>query len=297
MGEIKNFNIRLKENIDQKDYEDINNLQKLCIATDQTALKLELEYKLNRFEGKSDNLNKINEFMFYDNNVLVGYIGICSFGGDNLEVNGMVHPEYRRKGIFSMLFSLVKDEWSKRNSKNMLVLSDNRSISGLEFIRNAGSVYDHSEYEMYLKAYTKTDLSVSNIVIRQATIQDSLEIARQNCIYFDIEYKEEDVVIDSEDDEIVFTYLAEIDNKIIGKVKVEVNDYVGGIYGLGVLPEYRCKGYGRDILTWAIEKLKEMNAKEIMLQVSVINKNALKLYKSCGFEETSTMDYFKLSKK
>jgi ribosomal protein S18 acetylase RimI-like enzyme len=33
-----------------------------------------------------------------------------------------------------------------------------------------------------------------------------------------------------------------------------------------------------------------------MLQVAVKNKNALRLYKSCGFEVTSTMDYYRLSK-
>jgi len=39
----------------------------------------------------------------------------------------------------------------------------------------------------------------------------------------------------------------------------------------------------------SIEKLKEEDLKHIMLQVAVKNKNALNLYKSCGFEETSTM--------
>jgi ribosomal protein S18 acetylase RimI-like enzyme len=36
----------------------------------------------------------------------------------------------------------------------------------------------------------------------------------------------------------------------------------------------------------AIEKLKEMNASEVMLQVATENTNALILYKSCGFMET-----------
>ncbi|WP_396020655.1 GNAT family N-acetyltransferase [Clostridium sp. CM027] len=51
------------------------------------------------------------------------------------------------------------------------------------------------------------------------------------------------------------------------------------MYGFGVLPEHRGNGYGRDILLSSIEKLKEKNSKNIMLQVSVKNKNALK--KSC----------------
>ncbi|MPN31713.1 hypothetical protein SDC9_179187 [bioreactor metagenome] len=44
----------------------------------------------------------------------------------------------------------------------------------------------------------------------------------------------------------------------------------------------------------AIEILKEKGAKDIMLQVEAKNSNALSLYKSCGFEETSTMNYYEL---
>jgi len=44
----------------------------------------------------------------------------------------------------------------------------------------------------------------------------------------------------------------------------------------------------------AIEKLKAANATEIMLQVAAENVTALNLYKSCGFRETSVMDYFEL---
>ena len=229
--------------------------------------------------------------MYYSDNELIGYIGIGSFGRGVLEINGMVHPDFRRIGIFSRLFSLVKDEWNKRKSEKILLLSDNNSVSGLEFIKCIGACYDHSEYEMYLKANSNKSLSLSNVVFRMAKKEDSREIAIQNSIYFGEEFNEENIPLINEDNRMV-AYIAEVDNKIIGKVNLEVNNFVGAIYGLGVLPDYRGKGYGRDILMWAIEKLKEMNSKEVMLQVSVINKNALSLYKSCGFEETSTMDYF-----
>ena len=51
----------------------------------------------------------------------------------------------------------------------------------------------------------------------------------------------------------------------IGKVHLQLTGGTGGIYGLGVLPASRGKGFGRAILLKAIEKLKSANAKEIML--------------------------------
>ena len=91
-------------------------------------------------------------------------------------------------------------------------------------------------------------------------------------------------------------YLAEKEQQIIGKVNLQLTSRVGGIYGLGVLPLHRGKGFGRAILHMAVEKLKEANAGEVMLQVASENSNALNLYKSCGFVETSTMDYYELKR-
>lgn len=297
MVQITNPYIKLKERLDKNDFEDINNLQKCCLEMDKTTLKLEIDYKLSKAEEMSGNLNNVNEFMYYDRNELIGYIGICQFGGNGIEVNGMVHPNYRRMGIFKKLFSLVKDEWSKRESKKMLLLSDNNSISGLEFIKQTCSKYAHSEYEMFLRNKGKHDMISNNVVLRKATNKDAKEIAWQNSIYFGIEYKEDHIYMPEEEEKCGVTiYIAEVNNKIIGKVSLEISDDIGGIYGLGVLPEYRRKGYGREILTIAVEKLKEKNPRDIMLQVDAKNKSALDLYKSCGFEEVSTMDYYETSK-
>jgi ribosomal protein S18 acetylase RimI-like enzyme len=214
-----------------------------------------------------------------------------------MEVNGMVHPEYRKRGIFKRLFSLVKDEWDKREQQKMLLLSDAKAASGLGFIKYAQAEYDHSEYEMYLRGNRFAHLAGNNVVLRKADNKDAREIARQNSIYFDSELKEEDIRLPEEEEKCgMLIYMAEVNNKIIGKVHLETNEAVYGIYGLGVLPEYRRSGYGREILTGAVEILKEIKPKEIMLQVVATNKTALNIYKSCGFEETSTMDYYKLCK-
>lgn len=291
---INNFCIKLKRNIDKADCDDIKELEKICAENDNTSLKLEMDYKLNNSENNEDNLNTINEFMYYVNDYLIGYIGICQFGGGVLEVNGMVHPECRRKGIFKRLFSLVEDEFNRRGCKEMLLLSDNKSHEGLCFIKSITDKYDHSEYEMYLNYGYLINTAKNNIVLRTAGDEDKKEIARQNTAYFEYECGEDSVTVPNMNNDREFSYIAEIDNNIIGKVNLEINDGVGGIYGLGVKPEYRRNGYGREILLLAIDKLKEKDTRKIMLQVDTKNKNALNLYKSCGFEETNTMDYYKL---
>ncbi len=292
---INNFNIKIKEKLNLEDYKEINQLQNLCHEVDKVSLKLELDYKLSRSEVEGKNIDNLNEFLYYYENMLVGYIGICEFGGAAMEINGMVHPSYRRRGIFKKLFSLVKDEGGKRNPKKILLLSDNNSISGLEFIKNTGAEHHHSEYEMFLRRNSETNSSGNNVVLRRATNEDGREIAWQNSIYFNEEFKEENIPMPEEEEKCgILMFIAEVDNKVMGKVNIEIREGQGGIYGLGVIPEYRGRGYGREILTKAVKILQEKGAKDVMLQVEAKNKNALNLYKSCGFEETYTMDYYKL---
>ncbi len=297
MKEFKDTTIKMRENLTQKGYEEIHQLESICLEKDRTSLKLELEYKLSRAQWEQKIRKVNNEFMYYENNQLVGYIGICQFGGLDLEVNGMVHPDFRGKGIFKELYASVKEEFNKRTSQKMLLLCDRHSLSGQEFIKTTGALYEYSEYEMYLKNAVNETAVSNKIVLRRATNRDAREIARQNAIYFGAAFDEDQVTLPEDEEKSGFTvYMAEQDSEVIGKVHLELNQGVGGIYGLGVLPEYRGLGYGREILMGSIIKLKERNAQEIMLQVDTKNGNALNLYTSCGFEATSTMDYYAVTK-
>ena len=283
-----NLYIKLKENLDKNDYTDINNLANICFNYDKINLKLEIDYKLSRDDKNSDNLNYINEFMLYDGNMLAGYAGIGSFGGEALEVNGMVHPDYRKKGIFTRLFSLVKDEFYKRKPNEMLLLSDNNSTGGIAFIKSLNCEYHHSEYDMNLDMNVIHEIKFDDLIFRKVVCDDINKIAKA-----DFEFLNE-----SDIEELLLspTYIIKKDDALIGKTRLEINDNIGGIYGLEVLPEYRGKGYGRELLLLSIKELKEKNVEIITLQVETSNKNALNLYKTCGFKENYTMDYYRITK-
>jgi ribosomal protein S18 acetylase RimI-like enzyme len=304
--------VKLAEYINREDYNQISALQAECINADKITLKLELDYKLAAAmeDNKGTGLKDVNEFMYYDGNLLIGYIGICGFGGQGmpLEITGMVHPDYRHQGVFGKLHELVLAECKRRNSGNVLILCDKKSTSGQRFVEKTGADYKNSEYEMYLQPnYPEPDERLfCGITLRKASNSDAYEVARQNAIYFGADESPsqatdetsipmDNILLPEEEEKRGITiYLAQKDKQIIGKVNLDTNTEVGGIYGLGVLPEYRRKGYGRAVLLKAVEKLKEGNIKNVMLQVATEDARALNLYQSCGFRETSTMDYYNL---
>ncbi|MFT5874729.1 MAG: ribosomal protein S18 acetylase RimI-like enzyme [Clostridium sp.] len=294
--------IAMKLELNEKDYTDIKSLEAVCYEEQETNLKLELDFK----QKKSSIKNKImSEFLYYENKILIGYLGLCNFGGPTVEVSGMVNPKYRRKGIFKKLYLLAKEEWQKVCIPEVLVLCDHKSISGLDFINSIGAEYGSSEYKMCLNKKTLKVMPANApeyartkeyaIKLRVETSEDAVEIDRQNSIYSGAlgEEAEEDIekAYMKLDDNFI-NYMAELKGEIVGKIHLSITDNEGFIYGFGVLPDFRGKGYGREILISALDILKKKQVGNIFLEVATENKRALELYESCGFEEISVMDYY-----
>ncbi|RST60004.1 hypothetical protein D5F11_009955 [Siminovitchia terrae] len=68
----------------------------------------------------------------------------------------------------------------------MYLLSDNKFLPGLEFIKRTGAYYDNSEYDMFLKGDLRRGLALNELRLREAVNKDAKEIARQNAVYFDV---------------------------------------------------------------------------------------------------------------
>ncbi len=292
---ILNQSIYLKEYISEKEYKEINQLEELCSSKDKTNLKLELDYKLNMCRDSEIGLKNVNEFFYYVEEVLVAYIGISSFGRNIGEINGMTHPDFRRKGIFKKLFELAIEECQKRNFNKLLLLSDGKSNSGTELIKAVGGNYDFSEYRMKLLNRASSE-SINSISLRKAGKLDRKEIARQNAIYFNC-VEESESFPEEEEVPNEVTYMVELKGEVIGKIRVEYSDNSAFIYGFGILPDFRGKGYGKAALKEALSLINEKNIYEIELDVECKNNTALNLYKACGFEEKSVMNYYKYNTK
>lgn len=302
---ILNQTICLKEYISEKEYEEIKELEKICILEDKVNLKLEMEFKLNLHKNYKIGLGNINEFLYYINGKLVAYIGISSFGGNQGELNGMTHPEWRRKGLFRKLFKFAIDECKKRKVNEILLLSDEKSDSGNEFIKAMGGIYDFSEYRM--KLIDRLSLtSISSINLRKAESFDKKEIERQNSIFF---YNEEEIeslpVIDVKENENSIneentldetTYMVELEKEVIGKIAIEYNDNSAFICGFGILPAYRGKGYGKETLKETLKLITEKNITEVELDVEGKNDKVLNLYKAFGFQKVAKMNYYRYYK-
>ena len=290
---ILNQSIILKKYIDEKDYAQIYKLEELCTAQDKVNLKLELDYRLLVHKDYEKSIKDINEYFYYIKDDLIGYVGISSFGGNIGEINGMVHPMWRRKGIFTKLCQLAIEESRRRDFAKILVLCDDKSDAAIEFIKSTGAVYSFSEYGMKRSGSETVDLANAVVTLKKVTNADAEEIQRQNSVFFG-DAGSEPICPEEEEKNKKITYMVKIQDKIIGKIKVSREKTTAFISGFGILPDFRSKGYGKQALKQALSMLNNEGIYEVTLDVVAGNNNALNLYKACGFKEQSSMNYYEV---
>jgi len=263
----------------------IKELQEACESYDQIKLKLNWDMLKNR-------ANVVKEdFFYYDEDQLVGFLGKYYFG-TKVEICGMVHPKYRRKGIFTAL--LREGLESSRNATTILLNAPAASKTAHEFIKSQKCDYSFSEYQMVWK--DKGVQSFEPIIkLADATKADFELISRIDVECFGFEEKDAQTfnarVLNEPNRKC---YIIEVDGEKIGKLSVQREHQESWIYGFAVLPKYQGFGYGKNTLLQIIEQ-ENKTGNEIHLEVALENKNAKKLYTDCGFEQYDTQDYYEYS--
>jgi ribosomal protein S18 acetylase RimI-like enzyme len=260
---------------------DIKELQQACEKGEPFELKLNWDMLQTRPE------DEIHDFFHYENEKLVGFIGLYGFG-NKVELCGMVHPDYRRKGIFTQLFNQAEQEMLERKYKQILLNAPSKSESAKEFLKTKSCSYTFSEHQM--KWHEKELLKQEDVNLRPSTEEDLNTEIQLDVLCFG--YDEEDAREYNEQIRLVDQYsIIEWEGKSVGKMRISHTDGEAWIYGFAVHPEYQGRGIGRKALTNVVLD-QHQNGFPIFLEVEAKNANALKLYEACGFRAYHSQDYY-----
>lgn len=289
--------LHARASLSAEELAEVRGLWELCNVEEQIDIKLNWGTLTSRPAGVT------NDFLYYDNDQLIGFLAIYSFLSTEVEISGMIHPEARRQGIFTQLVQIAKEECQRRAIPKMIFINERGSASGKAFLTALDARYSFSEYVMdWMEKETEMDKSSSvaeAIKIRPAQAEDQELLIELNMTGFAMsaddarEYVEQTISGEKE-----LTWIAEFGQhrEPIGKIGAMVEeDRSAFIYGFCVLPAQRGKGYGRSILSQTIADLTaKYQSSFIKLEVAVENEKALGLYQSCGFKTRNANDYYEL---
>ncbi len=296
MTQYEKQGIYAKQKPTEDEIDAIEQLTAVCNAFEGLHIRLS---GMDMFRQRSG--NETLDFLYYEQGQLVGYLGIDNRGTTEKECTGMVHPEYRRKGIAHRLLYAAKEEGRHSGIQHFVLNSERTSTSGTAFVQAIDAKLSFSEHEMVLGIFQERPVFDERLTIRQAVHTDDLAMVEliMATDIGDIEQAKQYVASSVKEDNQRF-YLMTFGgtdvgcDEPVGSLRLTIMEQRTGIYGFVVRPEYRGKGYGRQLLQEVIRIIRNEGLNEIMLDVDVHNTNALGLYLSIGFEIKTTYDYYNL---
>lgn len=214
-----------------------------------------------------------------------------------------VHPEFRRRGHGRRLFAAAL-ELGAAAGLDEIRLYVPLTGPGQQFARAMGMVYLSSLWRLCLPAGTAVPVPALPAGVVSRTFGDWLPLPRfvdlLNTAFVDHpgpiswtlgqlefhhsrpDFDPTSILLaspaDRPEDPIAFVRIA------LGPPEGDDPAPVGEVRIVGVMPEWRGRGLGRELLRWGVAELRNRGAGPIQLSVEAENELALGLYRRTGFE-------------
>jgi len=233
------------------------------------------------------------DFVCEQSGEIIGSLHAFTFDGREAELYGMVHPEHRRRGVFRSLLERAEAELRSRGFTRVVYAVPLLSPSGTGWAERTDAVYRNAEYCMLLSTLQHPASRRENLILRPAAADDfEFLVACSSRAFGDPEDVTRNLLRQTDTPNRT-SYVALVDGIPVGMIRVMRSSETGcSIHGFSVLPEHQGKGYGRQILADTVQLELDAGRTRIDLDVETENDNALGLYKSCGFEVTSSYGYY-----
>ena len=277
--------------IDKETLEEIEAFERECHEHDAGGVALYLE------NDAADEMVLKPFYSIYKKGQLVAFLSLFVADEDNVEINAVTKPEYRKRGYFKKLLKAALKDTKKAGIENVWFVTDGHTKhlkDAAEKISDSmNAVFDYSEY---VHLFDKTE---------EATYYDKgiSIVPPEEC--FTLGTVHELFPGEFADDEWFRGWRTDVDKKLcnfadvngerIGICSIYKSGDTACICNFGIVKEHQRKGFGKAALRLLINELVKEH-ENIILQVSGKNEAAYNLYINNGFVINEARDYYKLRK-
>jgi ribosomal protein S18 acetylase RimI-like enzyme len=279
--------ITVRHGLPPADHSDASDLVARCDEYEGLDLSLNLAT-----EGTPD-AAELSQYLYRENGELIGFLTID--GIREVEVSLGVDPGRRRQGIGRRLLDAARVECVGRGLTSWTLVIDDAAASGKTFVRAVGASYKSSEYRLELarNLVPATRVWDQTVELRQATVDDTELVTRIIASSFGdpieetIDWVRRDLAKPNHRFDV-----ARINGQPIGQIRTNSYGDVVYVTAFGVLPDFRGRGHGRQILDATVRRLVAEEWPSIRIEVATDNANALGLYQSSGFVLKTAYGYY-----
>ncbi len=237
--------------------------------------------------------SEFNDLLYSIDGNLAGYLALFTFKIDEAEISAVVHPKYRRQGIFKKLLAEAALELRQRRLPRALFICHQSATTIAHYLKSLGAQYLYSQVEM-TAMHDPVQKELPTVELRLAGIDDVVTLAKIGAESFGSPFLEVlQRFIENMKDRNRKAWLVSVHGENIGKIHVRYEaDKTAFIHDLCIMPKHRGQNYAMAMILQTMQLLKNEGYKVITLDVEYHNKGALKLYERCGFETTAAYDFW-----
>ena len=203
------------------------------------------------------------------------------------DINIIVNPDYRRKGVGSLLYANTVQAVSDIKLEALEGFAMKRLQDSVAFAENKGFSQICLSWEMEMNLDGKSQLMVveAGLNFRKAELPDWNAYTEIISAAFGYQCDQNSFNILFEDPSIE-VYLLYKSDVAIGTATIQIrkNNSTGYIYDIAILQAHRRKGMGSLLINHCISRLSDLEIRKAILVVDGTNEDAIKLYKSQGFK-------------
>ncbi|MGP0587147.1 GNAT family N-acetyltransferase [Paenibacillus timonensis] len=283
------FVVKLSE-VSPESLEPIRRLEQICRQADGSKLNIGLD---NLSKESSD-----HAYLYQVEGSLRGYLGWYTADGVEANLIAMVHPEWRRQGIFRRLLETASTEMDAQGIQTYRFKVPADSASGLRCVEHLATRFDGSQFAMELTSLQEGSAGHADLTLRPEELEDFGFMVR--CLSQAFGDTEEWTLqyLGHTREPSRHNYIGRYGEERIGLIRVNLlGSETAVIHDFCVLPSQQGRGYGGEMLAQTVRLLLAQDRTRILLSVAADNRSALELYRKTGFAMVSESRYYVCKRK
>lgn len=267
---------------------EVQHLEQICQDQDNLKGSIFVDTTMN-FNQEMKSI-----FLMYDGNQLISMLTMFVPTQNEAEITALTLPSYRGKGYFKELLSKAVEELIKYEIPEVLFVLESQSITGQHVITHFEVQYDFTEYSMRLDDRSYVPLAANRLTCLKPSEEDLKRLTDTSMSIFEDNYEDAHAIIVKAFQSVSRDqYLGILNDEIIGIGSSSRDRDEVSIFGFGITPEFRSKGYGYELLHLIVEQLKQSGIREIVIEVDSNNAPAFNLYQKFGFKIETAFEYYR----
>jgi ribosomal protein S18 acetylase RimI-like enzyme len=267
---------------------EVQYLEQICKDQDNLKGSIFVDTTMNF----NQEMNSI--FLMYDGNQLISLLTMFVPTQHEAEITALTLPSHRGKGYFKELLFKAVEELINYEIPEVLFVLESQSITGKHVITHFAAQYDFTEYSMRLDDRKYVPLASNRLKYLNPSEEDLKRLIDTSMRIFEDSYEDaQGMIVNSFQSVTRDQYLGILNDEIIGMGSSSFDGDEVSIFGFGITPEFRSKGYGFDLLHLIVEHLRQSGIREIVIEVDSNNTRAFNLYQKFGFQIETAFDYYR----